>query len=216
MHFEVLVEDKSGSIMINHLLEKILGQNGLLHSYRIIPYKGIGRIPKNLRGVTDPAKRILLDQLPRILRGYGHSLNDIGPVAVIVVVDLDKKICTDFKEELVGTLEQCDPKPPALFRIAIEELESWLLGDKDAIKKAYPRARDNVLDSYVQDSICGTWEKLADAIYPGGSDKLKTEGWSYIGQAKCEWAEAISPLVNIELNASKSFQVGSLVGGFSC
>lgn len=207
MHLEILVEDRSGAIIIEHLLEKILGPNGQDHSYRVIPFKGIGRLPKNLKGVTDPSKRILLDQLPRILRGYGRSLIEIGPAAVIVVVDLDKRTCTDFKEELVQTLVHCNPQPKVLFRIAIEELESWLLGDRTAIKTAYPHARDSVLDSYVQDSICDTWEKLADAIYPGGSDKLKKEGWPFIGQAKCEWAEMITPVVNIKNNASKSFQV---------
>jgi len=34
-------------------------------------YKGIGRLPKNLKGTSDPSKRILLDQLPKLLRGYG-------------------------------------------------------------------------------------------------------------------------------------------------
>lgn len=46
MHFEVLVEDKSGSIALNVLLEKILGVNGHGHSWKLHPFKGIGRIPK--------------------------------------------------------------------------------------------------------------------------------------------------------------------------
>lgn len=71
MHFEVLVEDASGAIMLESFLEKILGSNGQEHTYKINQYKGIGRIPKNLKGETDPKKRILLDKLPRILQGYG-------------------------------------------------------------------------------------------------------------------------------------------------
>ncbi len=64
-----------------------------------------------------------------------------------------------------------------------------------------------VLNNYVQDSICGTWEKLADAVYPGGSQKLKQLGWPHTGKAKCEWAEKISPYINVDTNHSKSFQV---------
>ena len=42
------------------------------------------------------------------------------------------------------------------------------------VKSAYPNAKDAVLNSYVQDSICGTWEVLADAVHPGGSQLLKS------------------------------------------
>ena len=137
----------------------------------MIPYKGLGRIPKNLRGVTDPSKRILLDRLPKLLRGYGKSLPESS--SVIVVVDLDDRDCVAFKQELLNVLKACDPQPNALFRIAIEESEAWLLGDRNAVKAAYPRARDAVLEAYVQDSICGTWEVLADAVYSGGATRLK-------------------------------------------
>jgi hypothetical protein len=206
MHFEILVEDASGAILLNSLLDKILCQNGDNHTFRVHSYRGIGRLPKDLRGKQNPAKRILLDQLPRLLQGYGNSLKQID-AAVIVVVDLDEKDCKSFKQELVDILNNCDPKPETRFRIAIEELEAWLLGDREAIKSAYPLAKNNVLESYNQDSICGTWEKLADAIYPGGSVKLKSLGYPLIGQVKCEWASKISPNIDINQNKSKSFQV---------
>ena len=76
MHLEVLIEDKSGSIALGHILEKILGANGSVHSWRIHSYKGIGRLPTNLRGVANPNNRLLLDNLPRVLRGYGKSLTE--------------------------------------------------------------------------------------------------------------------------------------------
>ena len=63
MHFEVLVEDRSGRIALDCIMEKILGANGSDHSWEIISYKGIGHIPKDLRGVTDPNKRILLESI---------------------------------------------------------------------------------------------------------------------------------------------------------
>ena len=206
MHFEILVEDASGKIALQFILEKILGRNGQDHTYRTISYKGIGRIPRDLRGTTDPQKRILLDRLPRLLRGYGKSLQDF-PAAVVVVVDLDEKDCRVFKQEMLDILNACNPPPTTLFRIAIEEGEAWLLGDREAIKAGYPRAKGQVLNAYAQDSICGTWEKLADAVHPGGSQKLKQLGWPYTGQAKCEWAEKIAPHLDVEVNLSRSFQV---------
>ena len=189
-------------------MEKIFGANGSVHTWKIIPYKGIGRIPKNLRGVTDPSKRILLDRLPRILQGYGRSLKDIGYLAaVVVVVDLDDRDCMTFKQELLDVLNACNPRPQTLFRIAIEESEAWLLGDRDAVKAAYPGAKDSVLDGYEQDSICGTWEVLADAVHSGGSARLKKSGYPAAGVAKCEWAENIAPHLDMDRNRSRSFQV---------
>ncbi len=205
MHFEVLVEDASGKIALKSILEKILGLDDQDHSYRTISYKGIGRIPKNLKGRTDPAKRILLDRLPKLLRGYGRSLRD-SPAAVVVVVDLDRKDCLQFKQELLAVLDACNPKPKTLFRIAIEEGEAWLLGDRKAVEAAYPEAESKVLENYRQDSICGTWEVLADAIYPGGSTKLKKLGFPHTGEAKCDWAEKICPHMTVDSNQSNSFQ----------
>ena len=211
MHFEILVEDASGKIALESILEKIvldLGStaNGQDHTYKIISYKGIGRIPKDLKGTTDPQKRILLDRLPRLLRGYGKSFQDFS-AAVVVLVDLDDKDCLVFKQEMLDVLNACNPQPTTLFRIAIEEGEAWLLGDRNAVKTAYPRAKEQVLNAYVQDSICGTWEKLADAVYPGGSQKLKQLGWPHTGLAKCEWAKNIAPHLDVENSQSGSFQV---------
>lgn len=206
MHFEILVEDASGKIALDSILGKILGPGEQEHTYKIIPYKGIGRIPRNLRGTTDPQKRILLDRLPKLLRGYGKSFQNF-PAVIVVVVDLDDKDCLTFKQEMLNILNNCNPQPTTLFRIAIEEGEAWLLGDHNAVKVAYPHAKDQILNTYVQDSICGTWEKLADAVYNGGAQKLKQLGWPYTGQAKCEWAEKIAPNMDVENNQSRSFQV---------
>jgi hypothetical protein len=62
-----------------------------------------------------------------------------------------------------------------------------------------------VLTSYENDSICGTWEKLADAVYPGGSAALKRRGWHEIGAEKSTWAAAIAPLMDVDSNRSPSF-----------
>ena len=205
MHFEVLVEDQSGSIAVELFLEKILGNDPSIHSWRMHAYSGIGRLPKDLRSTADKKKRLLLNLLPQLLRGHGKSLQDNS--AVIVVVDLDRRNCMAFKQELLAVLADCDPRPRTLFRIAIEESEAWLLGDRKAIKTAYPHARDSVLSNYAQDSICGTWEVLADAVNSGGSTPLKQSGYPETGIAKCEWARNIAPHMDVDQNQSKSFQV---------
>ena len=205
MHFEILVEDQSGRLALEIVLEKILGQNSAEHSWRIYSYQGVGHIPKNLHTVPNPNRRLLLEHMPRLLRAYGKSLPDTS--AVIVVVDLDNRNCMTFKQELLSLLQTCNPCPSVLFRIAIEESEAWLLGDRRAVEAIYPKAKISVLDNYMQDSICGTWEILADAIHPGGASGLKKSGYPEIGKAKCRWAKEIAPYMNVENNQSKSFQV---------
>lgn len=202
MHIEILVEDSSGKVLLDVLAPRILGDWGNTHTWNIHHYKGIGRIPAGLTTQGDPAKRILLDQLPRILQGYG---NTPGIDAVVVVLDSDRRNCVDFLAELKALAKRCRPASNALFRLAIEEMEAWYLGDREALMAAYPRAKSRVLDTYVQDSVCGTWELLADAIYSGGSAAIKRAGWPLPGQVKHEWAERIGPLLNIAQNQSPSF-----------
>lgn len=205
MHFEILTEDKSGELLLNAILPKILGANGNVHSWRTHAYRGIGRVPPDLRGKTDPWKRVLLNQLPRVLAGYGKSLQGQN-AAVIVVVDVDNRDCIHFKQELVQILENCQPRPRVLFRLAIEETEAWLLGDRTALMRAFPRANTNVLASYVQDSVCGTWELLADAVLSGGAARLIAEGYPRAGEEKCRWATLIAPHIEPDRNLSPSFQ----------
>jgi hypothetical protein len=205
MHFEILVEDQSGKKMLDILVPKIIGSN---HTFNVHPYKGIGRIPKNLRGKTDPKKRILLNELPRLLAGHGKTFAN-WPTdfkgAVIVICDLDDKCLKTFRQELLAVLNTCNPEPETLFCIAIEEGEAWFLGDIPAVKAAYPKAKDTVFSAYENDSICGTWETLADAIYSGGSKTLKSLGWQSIGIEKSKWAESITPYMDVEQNSSPSF-----------
>ncbi|MBP6718409.1 MAG: DUF4276 family protein [Rhodoferax sp.] len=202
MHIEVLVEDSSGAKLLEHLLPQILGEQGEPHTWRLKPYKGIGRIPKGLATKADPAKRILLDQLPRLLQGYGKTQ---GIDAVVVVLDADRRDWKDFLQELKALAGRCNPAPHTLFRLAIEETEAWYLGDRDALLKAFPRAKREILDRYVQDSACGTWELLADAVYPGGVAAVKKAGWPLPGEIKHEWAEKIGPHMGLHHNQSPSF-----------
>lgn len=204
MHFEILIEDLSGRKMLEFLMPKILGKE---HTFRIHSYRGIGRIPKKSASSVNAGRRILLNQLPRILRGYGNtkSYAKASGAAVIVVCDLDDRCLKTLRAELHEVLNECDPMPETRFCIAIEEGEAWLLGDVPALRKAYPKAKDAVLKGYVNDSICGTWEILANAVFPGGVGALSSKGWQAVGAEKSTWAEKITPHMNVNDNASPSF-----------
>jgi len=203
MHIEILVEDRSGTKLIESLMPQVIGIYANPHTWRIHPYKGCGQIPKELGTKIDPAKRALLNQLPRLLAGYGKTA---AIDAVVVVLDNDNRDCEKFLAELNAIVTNCNPPPKrTLFRLAIEETEAWFLGDLPALLKAYPNAKKEILNSYTQDSVCGTWELLADAIYPGGSAAIRKAGWPLPGQVKHEWAEHIAPHMNVESNHSHSF-----------
>ncbi|AUJ13785.1 hypothetical protein BVV20_19030 [Xanthomonas oryzae pv. oryzae] len=202
MHIEFLVEDSSGAKAVNILLPAVIGPQGTPHTWKIHEYKGVGRLPDGLSTTTDPAKRALLNQLPRLLSGYGKTP---GIDAVVVVLDTDRRDCVTFLSELKAILGKCKPAPKTIFRLAIEEMESWFLGDKKAVLAAYPKAKKDVLSRYKQDSICGTWEVLADAVHPGGSAAIINAGWPLPGQVKHDWANQICPKIDVELNKSPSF-----------
>jgi len=205
MHFEILVEDQSGKKALEILIPKIIGG---VHTFTVHAYKGIGRVPKNMRDTHDASNRILMDNLPKLLKGYGKTqAGRRGYLeAVILVCDLDNKCLTTFLEDLDKVLNACNPRPVVRFCIAIEEGEAWFLGDLQAVKAAYPKADDAVLNSYTNDSICGTWEKLADAVYPGGSSSLSERGWQAIGSEKAKWADTITPYMIVANNLSPSFR----------
>ena len=206
MHFEVLVEDASGKKALDILIPKIIGNR---HTFCVTGYKGIGRIPRNMTSGTAARNRLLLDQLPRLLRGYGRAYAGYPanhPAAVVLVCDLDEKCLKTFRQQLFTVLNACNPRPETRFCIAIEEGEAWLLGDVPAIRAAYPRLKDNVLSGYKNDSICGTWEVLADAVYTGGSSALKKQLWWSVGREKSAWSERIAPLMDVDNNASPSFR----------
>ncbi len=43
MHFEIIVEDQAGKKMLDEIVPRIIGAE---HSFRVLPYKGIGKIQR--------------------------------------------------------------------------------------------------------------------------------------------------------------------------
>lgn len=192
MHFHFLIEDKSGKKMLEHLVPKIIDADQ--NTFEVNSYEGIGHLPKKMTNPKTLKQQSLLNDLQRILKGLGKTFagyDSSYPACVIVVCDLDDRCLAEFRTELIHILTLCNPKPETRFCIAIEEGEAWLLGDQKAIRTAYPKVKKAILDRYTYDSICGTWEVLKEAI---GNSK------------KTEWADKITPYIDIEANQSESFQ----------
>jgi hypothetical protein len=143
----------------------------------------------------------LLHQLPAKLRAYKNFSDDY---CIIVLVDADNDDCIVLKQNLVKIHRQLSNKPDCvLFRIAVEEIESWFIADPDAIKAAYPRAKIHKLDGYQPDKIVGAWELLADVL-----DKKRDE---CDGSDKFEWAQKISP--HLDLHDPKSTSLYFFIQG---
>jgi len=206
MHLEILVEGQVELTALSILLKDIVGEYDSPHTWKIHKHRGIGRIPDNLTDKPNRGDPTLLHNLPSKLRAYGEEERE--DLVVLVLMDLDDRPnCMAFKSALVNILNHCPKKPNTLFRIAIEELEAWFLGDQQAIKQAYPKANQKILGEYKQDSQCGTWEKLADAIYPGGLKGIEKHGRRSVRilDQKRVWAKEICPHMDVENNCSPSF-----------
>lgn len=206
-YIEILVEDKSGSILIEQIMDKYVMDKKNI-TYRIHSFKGIGKIPLKVDKLSQIKSRRLLTDLPMYLKGMNLSLKSMpGKKAVFVVLDSDDEDCEKMKKSLIQIYKELDIAIQVFFCIAVEEMEAWLLGDSEALLTAYPMAKRQLLQKYVQDSIIGTWEYLADIVYKGGLQTLKKNASSYyeIGLFKCECARNIGALLDIRKNVSPSF-----------
>ena len=202
MHIEVLVEDGSGAALMEQLIPKFLNPTKHTYTFKVRGYKGAGHIPKNMKRTTDAQKKTLLDKLPAMLLGYAQTP---GYDAVIVLVDTDNRNPAEFRRDLEVMYERLTQAPKTAFCMATEEVEAWYLGDRTALLAAYPRANNKVLKRYKQDSVCGTWEVLADALVKGGAEALKKEGFHSIAAFKHECAAQITPHMKPRNNLSPSF-----------
>jgi hypothetical protein len=193
MRLHVLVEGESEEALLNGWLPRFLPS----HLFKIYKHRGKGRLPRDPARDLSIRREGLLDQLPAKLRAYGRSL-DPATDRLLVLVDADDDPCSELKQRLLETLEGCDPPPVVLFRLAIEETEAFYLGDPQAIRRAFPQAKLQRLRSYVQDSVCGTWELFQAVIGDPVVDKK-------------DWAERMAPQLGTawqgnDANRSPSFR----------
>ena len=209
MYFQFLIEDKSTEILVSHVMNKLEKQHTEIPVYwKIKSFSGIGHLPKE-GNVLERKTGKLLNDLAVYMRGIGKVLQEMQDAALVVVLDNDKRNTGEFRDELenlaISNMIFCD----YVFCIAVKEMEAWLLGDTEAIRKAYPNAKMQYIKKYEQDAICDTWEILADMVYPQGLSKLRKkagDAYAEIGRAKCEWADRIGRYLRLHGNNSPSYQ----------
>lgn len=209
MHIEFLVEDASGQELLSQIMKKYVEENNISIRYNFKSYKGIGSINKGKKADMIKSEQ-LLSELPKRLKAFqAISLYD-KELSVFVVVDNDKHDPGMFYESLKAICQRNGITMDCVFCIAVEEMEAWLLGDRDAIINAYPELKDRIISKhsqYVQDSICGTWEFLADMLSEKGIKGFfeKNRTVYEVGLQKSIWAKRIGAELDINANKSPSF-----------
>jgi hypothetical protein len=124
----------------------------------------------------------------------------------VILVDRDDDDCRSLKERIATVATATGFRRggvDCLIRIAVEELEAWLLGDPEALRNAYPRLPANMgaqAATRDPDAVTGgTWETLERL--------LQRAGYFNAGLPKIELARTVAPLMDPSRNTSRSFQV---------
>ena len=202
MRLHLLLEDASGGVVVKGILERYFQLQEEV-DYWIHPHRGKGTLPKNPLKTPESRNASLLNQLPAKLRAYASLPQED---AVVVLLDADNDDCKELKQTLVDLYDTLDRKPTkALFRIAVEEMESWFLADPDAIKRAYPKAKIAKLPKGGPDRVVGAWERLAEVV---GKKPSECDGTD-----KYEWATQITR--HLDLEAPKSPSLRAFVQGIA-
>lgn len=191
----VLVEGTSDVPTVREVFVRGLGQvQG--SDFQVFWHRGKGRIPSDLTSPPSPRDATLLGLLPAKLRAFGKA-NPNDPV--VVLLDADRDDWRTLRSQLLAALAAIIPRPnEVLFRIAVEEIESWFIADTAAVLQAYPAANIPDLAAIPVDTVVGAWEELAKAI--GLNPNNCT------GADKEDWAREISPFLQLHGPPSPTFQ----------
>lgn len=204
---EVLCEGSSDVPAIKEVLTRRFKLSEGEH-FRIHPHRGKGKLPTPDNRLKPPARGddALLSQLPIKLKNMGQQTQGDFEIAVVVVVDADDDDCRKLKAGMLDLYNALPTKPPTcLFRIAIEETESWFIADTKAVRKAYNTASIADLGNHDPDAVCGAWERLAECL---GHNPAACRG-----REKLEWATSIAPHLDLEKPKSPSF--AALISGIN-
>ncbi|MBD2569819.1 DUF4276 family protein [Anabaena lutea] len=184
MHIEFLVEESSTATALKFIVPKIIGD---IHTFEVHNFGN---------------KNSLLKRLPERMKTYASFIPDDW--RIVILVDEDRANCQELKKKLCDASSVVTTKKGniVLHRIVVEELESWFIGDVAAIRAEYekiPVSLSQQAKFRNPDAIKGgTWEEL-DKI-------LKKYGYE-TGLQKIDFAQKVSPHMDVENNQSRSFQV---------
>ncbi len=193
MQVDFLVEEPSAKAALEQLLPRLLPASC---TYRVRAFEGW---------------QDLLGDLKAVLQGYHRRILREGEADLRVVVLLDGDgICASRKASLeekaaeAGLLTKTAAGPSQLFhvlnRIAVQELEAWWLGDRDAIMAAYPGVKPHHFKGL--DRNPDQLPKPNDALW----SVLKQGRYFLSGKRKTQWATDISQQLDPARNMSVSFR----------
>ncbi len=172
---EILVEEPSMEECLKEFLPKIAPESWKLdENYFIRKHQGKADLQKSIHTKV------------RVFDNW-HE-----PVAILILHDQDSADCRILKHELN---ERCgDYSIPIKIRIVCRELESWYLGDLEAIERAYPGFKSSKYKSKAQ---------FRNPDILNAKDKLKKILPEYKEIAS---SREISKYMEIEQNRSESFR----------
>lgn len=191
---EIFVEEPSMEQALRVLVPTI--RPDLEGRFQVHAFEGVGDV---------------LAKLPDRFRGYSGWIPDDW--RIVVVRDEDREDCVKLKAEIediarnAGLVPRSKGRAGARFhvltRIAVEELEAWLLGDVPALVATYDRV-PATLGSQKRfrdvDAIKGgTWEALEQVLQNAGHFRG--------GLPKMRVAREVAAHMDPDRNTSKSFQV---------
>jgi len=174
-----LVEEPSIKPVIDSIVTKIVDPNSEWYEVKI--HQGKQDLRKALKSVVP-------------------TLSKVPNVRIMVLQDQDQYDCEELKNELLNEIEKhCEC--PFKIRIVCRELESWFLGDLEAVQEAFPRFRYNQY-------ISGSKFRNPDLVQNPHLELLKIIP-EYSGLKtlpKVQTSEKISPYLNVNRNRSVSFK----------
>ncbi|MDK2825323.1 MAG: hypothetical protein PWQ63_995 [Methanolobus sp.] len=174
-----MTEEPSMEQCLNIIVPKLIPSEKLESgevTFVIIPHEG---------------KQDLERSIPRKLRAWKDY--EGMKYKFIVLRDQDNCDCIKVKENLVK-LSADAGRPDTLVRIVCRELESWFLGDLDAVTKG--------LQVSISKSYCHKFKNPDNILKP--SEELNR---IHKGYRKIDGARKISQHLNLEKNNSQSFNV---------
>ena len=172
---EILVEEPSMAEFLRIILPDYLPEEWV--------------IDKNIFIRKHQGKSDLKKSIPVKLKAFSHWHEPIG---FIIMQDQDSNDCRLLKQEIKDLCEQYT-NIPILIRIVCRELESWYLGDMNAIQKAYPSFKAKTYQSKA---------KFRNPDLCNAKDELKKILPSY---QETSAARNIAPHISIKTNRSESF-----------
>ena len=156
----------------------------------------VGLLPRLLPGdvavhyLIFEGKQDLEKQLVRKIRGWNRS-NSV----FVVLRDQDAAECRTVKGKLLSLAEESGRRP-VLVRVACKELESWIVGDWEAVAQAFGRPQ------LAQQARKATYREPDILVRPVESLRKFIPDYQ-----KVSGARKVGPLLDPERNRSRSFQV---------